>query len=500
LPRFDLAIIGGGINGVGIARDAAGRGLSVLLVERDDLGAHTSSASSRLVHGGLRYLEQYRLRLVAESLAEREVLLANAPHLIRPLRFVVPHAPHLRPAWMMRLGLLLYDHLGGRSSVPRSGSIRLDAPPWNTIVKPGFTRGFEYHDAQVDDARLVIANARSAADLGADIRTRTACAEAVRLPDHWRLDLDDQRSGARTTVEARIVVNAAGPWAERVMRGILGIDAPGRLRLVKGSHLVVRRLYEPDCAFLLQNEDRRVVFLLPFPFAYREGLSVIGTTDVPVDSPDEKPVASPDETAYLLDCASRFLRQPVQRSVIVDSWSGVRALYDDGQASASEVTRDYRLLEHGDGAPALSLFGGKITTYRAVAEHVMRRIARWLPGLRGAWTATSPLPGGDFRGLTRDLLATSVQADHPGLPQVLVAALVARHGTLASRVLEGVRSTHDLGVHFGATLYEREVRWMLEQEWAATADDILWRRTKEGHLLAPAQVARLEAWLASAHG
>ncbi len=494
MQPYDLLIIGGGINGTGIARDAAGRGLSVLLVEKDDLGAHTSSASSRLIHGGLRYLEHYDFRLVSEALAEREVLLRMAPHIIHPLRFILPHAAHLRPAWVIRAGLFLYDRLGGRSSLPRSKGVSLRRGALAEILQPQFTRGFEYHDAWADDARLVALNARGAADKGATIRTHTVCTAAHRAGGHWNVALLDQHQRKTFNVTARAIVNAAGPWAERVVNDVTRTPASGRLRLVKGSHIVVGKLYEGDHAYILQNEDKRIAFLLP----YLPGLTVIGTTDLPVDDPDVESKSSPQETAYLLDVASRYLRNDARLSPVLDSWAGVRALYDDGESDPSAITRDYRLILDDDAPPLLSVFGGKITTYRKLAEQAFERLARWFPNAGPAWTAREPLPGGDLGGQRHETFIIAMQRRYAGLDPNLVAALAMRHGAIVAVILGQAKTMTDLGEHFGGNLYAIEVRYLHDHEWAANAEDVLWRRTKEGYAFTASQVERLSEWMSDA--
>lgn len=502
MQAYDLVIIGGGINGAGIARDAAGRGLSVLLIEKDDLAAHTSSASSKLIHGGLRYLEHYEFRLVAEALAEREVMLAIAPHIVYPMRFVLPHAPHLRPAWMIRLGLFLYDRLGNRwlpgensrSTLPRSHGLTFAGTVHAQILKPQFARGFEYSDAWVDDARLVVLNARSAAQRGADIRTRTTCVEARREGERWFVELADSESGASSQVVARAIVNAAGPWAQRVAASVLQLPQSGTLRLVKGSHIVVPRLYAGDHAYLLQNADKRVVFVLP----YGPQFTAIGTTDVPVDDPDRAPHADEQEIAYLCQTASDYLQRRVVPGDVVSSWSGVRALFDDGSDNPSAVTRDYRLMLDDDGPPALSVFGGKITTYRRLAEQALDKLQPWFDFPRGSWTGNEPLPGGDFDGRTFDQYLAQLHASFAGLDVQWLVRLLRRHGTAARQILHGAKQMSDLGEHFGGGLYEREVDYLRQHEWARTAEDLLWRRTKAGLLATPAQVARLREWLARA--
>ena len=483
MQRFDLLVIGGGINGAGIARDAAGRGLSVLLVEKDDLASATSSASSKLIHGGLRYLEQYEFRLVAEALAEREVLLATARHLVWPARFIMPHVPELRPRWMIRAGLFLYDHLSRRASLPGSHAVRLDAPPFNSGLAPHLTHGFAYSDCRVDDARLVVANAMSARELGAGILTRTECVSGRRESGTWRIRLSSAEE-----IEAKAVVNAAGPWVKRVLNERLGQPSRDAVRLVKGSHIVLPRLYVGEHAFILQNDDRRVVFMIP----YGERYTLVGTTDVAVEG-DSPPEASDAEAEYLCRAISRYLAKPARPEQALWRYAGVRPLYDDGSADPSAVTRDYTLrVDDAEGrAPVLSVFGGKITTYRRLAEHALEKLAPYFPGLKPAWTAKRALCGSDFGAASRDAARDAFFAAHPRLPAETLRAIFRRHGTLAGDVV----GDGDLGEHYGAGLHEREVRYLAEREWAKTAEDVLWRRTKTGLQMSPAQRARVAAVL-----
>ena len=475
---FDVLIVGGGINGVGIARDAAGRGLSTLLVERDDLASATSQWSTKLVHGGLRYLEHYEFRLVAESLAEREVLLSQAPHLIEPLSFVLPHEPHLRPAWMIRAGLFLYDRLGGRMSLPRSFGVDLRDSKWGAGLQKRLTRGFVYADARVDDARLVVMTAMSARDKGADIRTRTRFERAVRDAGVWRATLADER-GATSEVRARAIVNAGGPWVAPVLDAIDTPPASARVRHVKGSHIVVPRIHAEDHAYILQNADNRIVFAIPYQRRY----TLIGTTDIPVED-YERPQISGEETDYLVELVNRYLAKPVSRDDIVWTYSGVRPLYDDGESNPAAVTRDYVLkLDAGtDGAqpPVLSIYGGKLTTYRKLAEAAVRELRPHFPTMRGEWTAREPLAGGDLPERDRAATIAGVARRYAALPEPLVADLVKRHGALAERVLGDARAPADLGRTFAEHLTEREVDYMRRNEWARCADDVLWRRTKCG--------------------
>jgi glycerol-3-phosphate dehydrogenase len=473
---YDLAIVGGGINGAGIARDAAGRGLTTLLVEKDDLASHTSSWSTKLIHGGLRYLEYYEFRLVAESLAEREVLLRAAPHIITPLQFVLPHEPHLRPAWMIRAGLFLYDHLGGRKSLPSSFGVELSTSKWGAGLKNTFHRGFVYADARVDDARLVVFNAISAREKGADIRTQTKLIAGRRENGHWRVTL--QEAGGETReVGARALVNAAGPWVKQVQDEVSAEPAQARVRHVKGSHIVVPRVHPEAHAYILQNSDQRIVFVIP----YQNDFSLIGTTDIPVEA-YEHPEISSEEIAYLCSIASAYLAKPIAPEDVVWTYSGVRPLYDDGSSDPAAVTRDYVLkLDADDGAaPLLSIFGGKITTYRRLAEQALREIAPFFPEMKRPWTKAEPLPGGDIvRG---DLAAyeRELNARYASLDPRLLGALARRHGTRSSRVLGNAKVAADLGRHFGDTLFAAEIDYLIAQEWATSAEDILWRRTKCG--------------------
>jgi len=481
---FDLLVIGGGINGAGIARDAAGRGLSVLLAEKDDLAGATSSWSSKLIHGGLRYLEQYEFRLVAEALAEREVLLRVADHLVWPARFVMPHVPELRPRWMIRVGLFMYDHLGRRSTLPGSHAVRLDSPPYGAGIKAGFRHGFAYSDCRVDDARLVIANALSARALGATVRTRTECVSARRQDGLWSVQLR-ALDGAPSEVSVRAIVNAAGPWVKRVLNERLAQPSREAVRLVKGSHIVLPRLYTGEHAFILQNTDRRVVFMIPFEERY----TLVGTTDVPVEEPS-RPEASAEEIEYLCRAVNRYLAKPVGPSDVVWRYAGVRPLYDDGTSDPSAITRDYTLrVDHeGGSAPVLSVYGGKITTYRCLAERALEKLAPYFPAMKRPWTGSAPLPGSGFGAPGRDAAFAELAARYAGLPPQTLRAVFRRHGLLAAEVLGDARGVSDLGEDFGAGLCERELRYLVEREWARGAEDILWRRTKAGlHLEAHAR-------------
>jgi len=491
---YDLLVIGGGINGAGIARDAAGRGLSVLLVEMDDLASATSSWSTKLIHGGLRYLEHYEFRLVAEALAEREVLLRAAPHLIEPLMFVLPHERHLRPAWMIRTGLFLYDHLGGRMTLPKSCGVELDPTRYGAGLKPRFRKGFLYADARVDDARLVVCNALDARERGADIRVRTAFVDARRADGLWHATLAP-REGAALQVSARGLVNAAGPWVRDVRIKVGNAPAIAQVRHVKGSHIVVPRVHPEDHAYILQNADNRIVFIIP----YQERYSLIGTTDVPVEA-YEHPAISAEEADYLLALANNYLARPLAVRDIVWTYSGVRPLYDDGSADPSEVTRDYVLkLDAQDDAPVsqrapmLSIYGGKITTYRRLAEAALAELQPFFPAMKPAWTHAAVLPGGDFPRGDRSGWRVELARRYPSLPEPLLRALAQRHGTRAVDVLGDAKSSADLGEDFGAELTEREIDYLRTEEWAQTADDVLWRRTKCALPMTPPHRARVAA-------
>src|SRR5215468_6687267 len=496
-PIYDLAIIGGGINGAGIARDAAGRGLRVVLIEKDDLAAHTSSYSTKLIHGGLRYLEYYEFRLVAEALAEREVLLRVAPHIISPLQFVLPHEPHLRPAWVIRAGLLLYDHLGGRGALPRSFGVDLRDSRWGAGLKHKFGRGFVYSDARVDDARLVVLNALGAREFGAEVMTRTRLLEARREHGTWRIALEDA-AGASKELRAQGLVNAAGPWVKQVLDTVTAKRGGENVRHIKGSHIVVPRVHAEDHAYILQNSDQRIVFVIP----YQNDFSLIGTTDVPVDE-YENPTISREEIDYLCEIANAYLAVPIAARDVVSSYSGVRPLYDDGSDNPSAVTRDYVLkLDIGENAkaPLLSVFGGKITTYRRLAEAALFELKAFFPQMKREWTRGVALPGGDVPGGKLVSCERDLAARYPALPAGLVGALVRRHGTRTPRVLGEAKTATDLGTHFGDTLYAAEVDYLVAVEWARSAEDVLWRRTKCGLNLSREQCEAVAAYLHEQYG
>ncbi len=494
-PVYDILIIGGGINGCGIARDAAGRGYRVFLAEKGDLAGGTSSGSTKLVHGGLRYLEFYEFRLVRESLMEREVLWRNAPHVIWPMRFVLPHHRGLRPTWLLRLGLFLYDHIGGRKLLPKTRTVDLRRDPAGRPLKPFYLRAFEYSDCGVDDARLVVLNARDAADRGAVIASRTEVVSAQRDGDGWRVKLRDQARGTEQEVRARLLVNAAGPWIDNVLGTVLGRGNAHNVRLVKGSHIVVRKIYEGPLAYIFQNSDGRIVFAIP----YEDDFTLIGTTDQDYEGDPADAAISDAEIDYLCRSANEYFAGAVHRANIVWTYAAVRPLLDDGASKAQEATRDYVLEAEGGGgeAPLLNVFGGKITTYRRLAEAALEKVGS-LIGRKGAsWTADAPLPGG-FPVNAYEEEVSRLSASYPFLSAAHARRLVRRYGTRASETLGEAQSAEDLGRHFGADLYEAEVRYLIEQEWAYTAEDVLWRRTKSGLQLAQNEAEALEAFMQAA--
>lgn len=490
----DLLVIGGGINGAGIARDAAGRGLKVVLCEKGDLSGATSSASSKLIHGGLRYLEQYEFRLVREALMEREVLLKAAPHLIRPLRFVMPHTKGLRPIWMIRIGLFLYDRLGGRTTLPGSETVLLDGTSEGEGLKPEYRRGFTYFDCWADDARLVVANARGAADRGAHVFTRTRFEGAAPESGGWRARLNDTVRGRTIEVRAGALVNATGPWVNRVIENVSEGKKKKHVRLVKGSHIAVPRVYRGEHALILQNDDERVVFVIPYADKY----SVIGTTDVAVEGDPEEVGISNEEIDYLCRAVNRYLASPVSPDQITWTYAGVRPLYDDGETDPSKITRDYEL-ELQAPAPdsvLLTVYGGKLTTYRRLAEHALEMLADRFPRMKPAWTHDAPLPGGTLpRGSFQDYVS-ELERTFPFVPTPELERLIRRHGADCDGILRGATRLDDLGEHFGDGLYAREVDFLCDREWALTDEDILWRRTKCGLAIGQEGVARLKRYLA----
>ena len=486
LGAFDVLVVGAGVNGAGIARDAQGRGLRTLLVEKDDLARGTSSRSSKLVHGGLRYLQYYEFRLVREALTEREVLLAAAPHIIRPMRFVLPHSPEQRPAWLIRVGLFLYDHLGGRKVLPPTRSLDLRREPEGAPLRKEFARAFEYSDCWVDDARLVVLNTLDASARGARVVTRTALVAARREGDVWSVAL-----GGAKTARARAIVNAGGPWVEEVLRAAEA-NSSKNVRLVKGSHIVTRKFWTGEHAYLLQNADQRVVFVNP----YEGDLALIGTTDMPYAGRPEDVAIDKDEIDYLLGVANRYFIDAPGRRDVLQTFSGVRPLFDDRSNNASAVTRDYAFdLDAPPGsAPILSVFGGKITTHRRLAEQALKRLKPFFPRMAGAWTEKAPLPGGELGAPDFDAFVAALPKRYPWLPHSLLLSLARRHGARIHEVIFDATSLDELGRSFGAGLTEREARFLVEREWAGSAADILERRTKCAlHMSAPERSA-FAAW------
>jgi glycerol-3-phosphate dehydrogenase len=494
---IDVFIIGGGINGCGIARDAAGRGFRVMLAEMNDLASGTSSWSTKLIHGGLRYLEHYEFRLVREALMEREVLWGMAPHIIWPLRFVLPHHKGIRPAWLIRLGLFLYDHIGGRKALPATRVLDLAADAAGKPIKPQFRKAFEYSDCWVNDARLVVMNAMDARERGADIRTRTKVTRLERQGAFWRVTMEDRSGGGSETVMARLVVNSAGPWVDDVLNTALSKNDARNVRLVQGSHIVIRRKFEHERAYFFQNGDGRIFFAIP----YEGDFTLIGTTDQDYAGDPAKVAISEKEIDYLIAGAGEYFREPISRTDIVWTYSGVRPLFDDGASAAQEATRDYVLKEDGGygSAPMVNVFGGKITTYRRLAESMMEKIEA-LIGAKGApWTRGATLPGGDFPKTGFDALVASLRSAHGFLSQSDAFRLARLYGTRAKAILGTSRSQADLGIAFGGGLTEAEVNYLVAEEWVEDSQDILWRRTKLGLKFTDQQSSALEAFIRGKH-
>jgi glycerol-3-phosphate dehydrogenase len=512
----DLFIIGGGINGCGIARDAAGRGLSVTLAEMNDLASATSSASTKLFHGGLRYLEYFEFRLVREALVEREVLLRAMPHISWPMRFVLPYHEDMRfdsetptsrllsfvmpwmkgrrPAWLIRLGLFLYDHLGGRDILPGTRTQALQGTPEGAPLQPRFAKAYEYSDCWIEDSRLVVLNARDAEARGATILPRTMVLSAARDGALWRIETRNTENGETNTHFAKMLVNAGGPWVGDIIQTKVRLNSTEGVRLVRGSHIVTRKLYDHDKCYFFQGADGRIIFAIP----YETDFTLIGTTDAEHDDPSVKPHCTAEEQAYLLNFANQYFRDTLTDDDVVWTYSGVRPLYDDGASSATAATRDYTLKvdAQGGGAPVLNVFGGKITTYRRLAESALDKISEHLPHATGKWTAGVPLPGGDFPVDGVDALVEALKDAYPFLVHAWARRLVRAYGTEAHDVLAGAKTVGDLGTDFGATLTEAEVTWLMRKEYARTAEDVVWRRNKLGLRLSPAQIATLDAWMA----
>ena len=505
LPRsVDVLVVGGGINGVGIARDLAGRGWSVVLAEQDDLASHTSSSSTKLIHGGLRYLEYYEFGLVRKALQEREVLLKSAPHIMWPLRFVMPHDSAMRPAWLIRLGIFLYDHLARREVLPGSTSVNLRTHPVGAPLQDRYTRGFIYSDGWVDDARLVVLSAIDARERGAHILTRTRCASARRGASHWQVTLQGQDGGTQQ-IEAKALVNAAGPWAEHFLRHTAHAAAgealaTRSLRLVKGSHIVVPRCFEHDHAYIFQNPDKRIIFAIP----YETHFTLIGTTDQELHGDPGSARIDDDEVRYLCEQASRYFKRPVHPADVVWSYAGVRPLLDDASGDPSAVTRDYLLESNDTAAPLLSVWGGKITTFRKLAEDAASEVGRMLNEHRAPWTDGAPLPGGDLsatigpaRRPDTDFAAfvAALRTQHPWLPAALAYRLSRAYGARVDRVIGNAVSLADLGTEVAPGLFEAELRYLQRDEWATCADDVLWRRSKLGLHCTGAERVRVANWM-----
>jgi len=487
--HYDVFIIGGGINGCGIARDAAGRGYSVCLCEAGDFASGTSSASTKLVHGGLRYLEHYEFRLVRKALLEREVLWNIAPHIIWPLRFVLPYHSGLRPGWLLRLGLFLYDHIGGRKLLPPSKSLNLSDDEAGKPLKNSFSKAFEYSDCWVDDSRLVVLNARDAADRGGDIRPRTKVNRAERVDGVWKIEIEDSLTGVTETLSANVVVNAAGPWVDEVLKSVFGRNDARNVRLVRGSHIVIKKKFAHEKAYIFQNADDRIIFAIP----YERDYTLIGTTDADEGPEMGKPEITPEETGYLCNMASEYFAEPVSVDDVVWTYSGVRPLFDDGASKAQEATRDYIIRQDGGEGDAmlLNIFGGKITTYRVLANTIMDEIESTLGARQSAWTADTPLPGGAFPIAGFDALVDEYVDNNPSISRELVTRLVRLYGTRAKMVL----GNDTLGVHFGHDLYAAEVSYLMRHEWACNADDVLFRRTKLGIAFSKAQRQALQDFM-----
>ena len=492
---YDLFVIGGGINGAGIARDAAGRGLSVVLCEKDDLAEGTSSRSGKLVHGGLRYLEYYEFRLVREALIEREVLLKAAPHIIWPMRFVLPHSPEDRPAWLVRLGLFLYDHLGGRRRLPGTRTLDLRRDPEGIPILDQYARGFEYSDCWVDDARLVVLNAVGAAEKGAVVLTRTPAVSARREGKLWTIATKNGLTGETSTYQAKCLVNCAGPWVSDVIGRVAGSNSSRNVRLVKGSHIIVPKFWQGANAYLVQNHDKRVIFINP----YEGDKALIGTTDIAYEGRAEDVAADEKEIDYLLAAVNRYFKEKLRRQDIITTFSGVRPLFDDGKGNPSAVTRDYVFdLDETGGAPLLNVFGGKITTFRELAERGMQRLKHIFPNMGGNWTEHAPLPGGDMPNADYETFANSLRDTYPWMNRRLLHHYGRLYGTRAKDVIGRTLSLEGLGRHFGGQFYEVEARYLVAREWAQTADDILYRRTKHYLHLTEAERDQFRQWFSFA--
>lgn len=490
---YELFIIGGGVNGCGLARDAAGRGFSVGLAEMNDLASATSSASTKLIHGGLRYLEQYAFRLVHEALKEREVLWRIAPHIIHPIRFLLPYHKGLRPAWVLRIGLFLYDHIGGRKELPTTKTINL-RQTFGDPLKDDYVKGFEYSDAQVDDARLVVLNARHAAELGADIMTRTEVTALKRKNNRWQITLHNHQTGTSREVSATFIANMAGPWINHIMQDAYRSKEHPPIRLVQGSHIVVKKLYAHDRAYIFQNADGRIIFAIP----YQHDFTLIGTTDLDYQGDPAKVKITDTEISYLCDAASEYFKKPVHSGDVIWSYSGVRPLYDDGASKAQEATRDYvlKLIDDNKDAPMLNAYGGKITTYRKLSEDAMKFVEKHFGKRKPAWTDKIALPGGNFPHHDMEEIKAGIATAMPALDAFTIRRVAENYGTEALIIFANGEAA--LGEHFGHGLYQCEVDWLIEQEWAQSAEDILWRRSKLGLYLNGKEAQTLDAYVKKA--
>ena len=492
MEEFDIAIIGGGINGCGIARDAAGRGLRVLLCEQNDLGSATSSASTKLIHGGLRYLEKFKFRLVKESLKEREKLLTIAPHIVSPMQFVLPHQKGLRPKWIIRIGLFLYDNLGPRAILKKSKFLNLKIHPAGDTLKSNYINGFEYSDCWVDDSRLVILNAQDAKMSGANILTRTTCLNAQPKNGLWNLVLKDNSTQKLINIKSKILINATGPWLPEFISKISELEKPTLVSLVRGSHIIVPKQFEHDFSYIFQNDDKRIVFAIP----YEQKFTLIGTTDVKhLDGPNNISI-SQDEIFYLCRAVNIYLKKQIKPTDIIHSYSGVRSLFNDGAKKAQKITRDYSLqLNLYDKAPLLNIFGGKITTYRKLAEACLDKLQPFVKTKKLSWTSTVPLPGGEFHPMQKNFLMEEFHKKNSWLSPKDINRLFNSYGTVINSLMENVKGYEDMGIHFGEGLYEIEVNYLQLHEWAITAEDILWRRSKLGLTISAQGKKKLQDWL-----
>ncbi len=495
MEHYDILVIGGGVNGCGIARDAVGRGLKVALVEQGDLAGETSSSSTKLFHGGLRYLEYYEFGLVKKALIEREILLRNMPHIAWPMRFIIPHLSGMRPKWMLRAGLFIYDYIGGRKLLPPTKTVDLEKGSLGDPLVDSITTGFEYSDCAVDDARLVVLNARDAADRGAQIMVRTKFTSAKPKDGQWVANLKDINTGKIKRIQARVLVNAGGPWVKTIIEDQLKTETPENIRLVRGSHIVVPKLYDHDRSYFFQIEDGRLVFTIP----YENDFTLIGTTDADHKGDPANPQCSPEEAAYLCDVVSKNFKKTITTDDIVWTYAGVRPLNDDDEGDAKSASRDYEIkMRDIDGSPLINIFGGKITTYRKLSEEVVAELAPFTRMIGKPWTHHAHLPGGDFALQQKDDLIAQFRWDFPFLDESQVRRMFKSYGTKASEMLKGMTSSKQMGKNFGSGLTEIEVRWLMEHEWAQTAEDVVWRRSKLGLRMTNSQVAALDTWMKKA--